>query len=63
MEYQNLWSRSWVDFGTSDSLSIDILINALNEISNNYVKIDELIIGGENNDWSIEEHEDLVFKN
>ena len=43
--------------------SIDILINALNEISNNYVKIDELIIGGENSDWSIEEHEDLVFKN
>ena len=39
MEYQNLWSRSWVDFGTSDSLSIDILINALNEISNNYVKL------------------------
>ena len=63
MEYQNLWSRCWVDFGTSDSLSIDILINALNEISNNYVKIDELIIGGENSDWSIEEHEDLVFKN
>ena len=50
MEYQNLWSRCWVDFGTSDSLSIDILINALNEISNNYVKIDELIIGGENSD-------------
>ena len=46
-----------------DRLSIDILINALNEISNNYVKIDELIIGGENSDWSIEEHEDLVFKN
>ena len=38
------------------------LINSLNEISNNYVKIEELIIGGENNDWAIEEHEDLVFK-
>ena len=63
MEYQNLWSRSWVDFGTSDSLSIDILINSLNEISKNYVKIDEFIIGGENSDWTIEEHEDLVFKN
>ena len=62
MEYQNLWARCWVDFGTSDSLSIDILINSLNEISNNYVKIEELIIGGENNDWAIEEHDDLVFK-
>ena len=62
MEYQNLWGRCWVDFGTSDSISIDILINSLNEISNNYVKIEELIIGGENNDWAIEEHEDLVFK-
>ena len=33
-----------------------------NEISNNYVKIEDLIIGGENDDWAIEEHEDLVFK-
>ena len=48
---------------TNNLGSIDILINSLNEISNNYVKIDELIIGGENSDWSIEEHEDLVFKN
>ena len=63
MEYQNLWSRCWVDFGTSDSLSIDILINSLNEISKNYVKIEELIIGGENSDWITEDHEDLVFKN
>ena len=39
------------------------IVDKLNEISNNYVKIDELIIGGENSDWSIEEHEDLVFKN
>ena len=62
MEYQNLWSRFWVDFGTSDSISIDILINSLNEISNKYVKIDELIIGGENSEWEIEEPEDLVFK-
>ena len=28
MEYQNLWARCWVDFGTSDSLSIDILFNS-----------------------------------
>ena len=62
MEYQNIWGRFWVDFGGSDSISIDILINSLNEISNNYVKIEELIIGGENNDWAIKEHEDLVFK-
>ena len=54
--------RCWVDFGTSDSIAIDILINSLNEISNNYVKIEELIIGCENNDLAIEEHEDLVFK-
>ena len=62
MEYQNIWGRFWVDFGGSDSISIDILINSLNEISNKYVKIEELIIGGENNDWAIKEHEDLVFK-
>ena len=63
MEYQNLWSRWWVDFGTSDALSIDVLINVLKQISNDYVKIDQLVIGGENSDWAIEEHPDLIFKN
>ena len=47
---------------TDQSLFSPPIINSLNEISNNYVKIEELIIGGENNDWAIEEHEDLVFK-
>ena len=63
MEYQKFWSRCWVDFGTSDPLSIDILINALNQFSNDYVEISDLIIGGENEDWQIEEHPDLIFKN
>ena len=63
IEYQNLWSRCWVDFGTADALSIDILINALKQVSIDYVKIDELIIGGENSDWIVEEHPDLIFNN
>tara|TARA_B100000073_G_scaffold341087_1_gene341884 strand:- start:698 stop:1141 length:444 start_codon:yes stop_codon:yes gene_type:complete len=63
MEYQNLWSRCWIDFGTSDSVSIDILINVLNQVSNDYVKIDELVFGGENQDWLVEDHPDLIFKN
>ena len=63
MEYQNLWSRCWVDFGTSDSLSMDILINVLNQVSNDYVKIDELVFGGENEDWIVGDHPDLIFKN
>ena len=63
LEYQNLWSRCWVDFGTSDALSLDILINALIQVSNDYVKIDSIVIGGENEDWVIEDHPDLVFRN
>ena len=63
MEYQTKWGRCWVDFGTSDAISIDVLINSLNQVSNDYVKIDQLIIGGENSDWIIEEHPDLIFKN
>tara|TARA_B100000900_G_scaffold318024_1_gene277086 strand:+ start:111 stop:554 length:444 start_codon:yes stop_codon:yes gene_type:complete len=63
MEYQDLWSRCWVDFGTSDALSIDVLINVLKQISNDYVKIDQLVIGGENSEWAIEDHPDLIFKN
>ena len=63
MEYHNNWARCWVDFGTSDAVSIDILVNALNQLSNDYVKIEELIIGGENEDWVVEDHPDLIFKN
>jgi len=63
MEYNNLWSRCWVDFGTSDPLSIDVLINTLRQVSTDYLKIDELIIGGENCDWVVEDHPDLIFKN
>ena len=59
----NSLTECWVDFGTSDALSIDVLINALKQISNDYVKIDQLIIGGENSDWLIEDHPDLIFKN
>ena len=63
LEYQSLWCRCWVDFGTCDAISIDVLINVLGQVSNDYVKIDELIIGGENNDWNIEDHPDLIFSN
>ena len=63
LEYQDLWARCWVDLGTSDPLSLDILINALNQLSIDYVNIDELIIGGQNSDWEVEEHPDLIFKN
>ena len=63
LEYQNLWSRCWVDFGTADPISIDILINALNQVSTDYVKIEELIIGGENSDWVVEDHPDSIFNN
>jgi len=63
LEYQNSWSRCWVDFGTADPLSIDILINALHQVSIDYVKIAELIIGGENSDWSVEDHPDSIFNN
>jgi len=45
MEYQNLWGRCWVDFGTSDSISIDILINSLIFFSNiKALKIDPSIL-------------------
>ena len=58
----------WIETGGTMDGAIRLVqqqggkVYSLNEISNNYVKIEELIIGGENDDWAIEEHEDLVFK-
>ena len=61
LEYEGEWSRCWVDLGTSDSLAIDVLINTLHQIDVDFVKIEELCIGGVNDDWSVNDHPDAIF--
>ena len=61
LEYQGDWARCWVDLGTSDALAIDILINALKQIDTDVVRLEELVIGGVNEDWPVEEHPDAIF--
>ncbi len=53
VEYEGLWARCWFDLGTSDAFAIDVLINALTQLSQEFVSIETLIIGGENEDWPI----------
>jgi hypothetical protein len=53
VEYQGLWARCWLDMGTSDALALDVLINALDQFSREYVTIEACYIGGENPDWPI----------
>ncbi len=61
IEYKNEWARCWVDLGTSDSLALDILINALSQVDGDVVELRELVIGGVNDDWEVEEHPDAIF--
>ncbi len=56
-QYLGSWSRCWFDLGTSDAIAIDILINSLRQINREYVPIKKIIIGGENEDWKVEESE------
>ncbi len=56
-EYEGTWARCWFDLGTSDAIALDILINALKRLSQEYVNIERLIIGGELEDWSVEDSE------
>ncbi|MBD2182857.1 DUF3531 family protein [Planktothrix sp. FACHB-1355] len=61
-EYLGRWARCWFDLGTSDAIAIDILINALKQLSKEYVTIERLFIGGENEDWPIEQrHQASVY--
>jgi hypothetical protein len=53
VEYQGNWGRCWFDLGTTDAIALDVLINALEQLSKDYVTIERLIIGGENSDWKI----------
>jgi hypothetical protein len=48
------WGRIWFDLGTSDLIGLDILINSLFQLSKEYVEIKTLIIGGQNDDWPID---------
>ena len=63
MEYQGEWGRFWIDLGTSDGVGLDVLINALRQLDTDVVQIAELVIGGINDDWPVEEHPDSVFPN
>ena len=62
IEYNGIWSRCWFDLGTSDAFALDVLINALTQLSEEYVVIEQLIIGGENEDWPIDrENQEASF--
>ncbi|MGK7918209.1 MAG: DUF3531 family protein [Prochloraceae cyanobacterium] len=60
-QYQGTWARCWVDLGTSDAIALDVLINALSQLSKEYVQIDRLIIGGQNEDWPIDRQSRSLF--
>jgi hypothetical protein len=65
-EYEGDWMRCWFDLGTSDAIALDILINALTQLTQEYVAIEELYLGGENSDWPIENSEsrpDSIYDN
>ena len=61
MEYQQDWARCWIDLGTSDGIALDVLINALRQLDSDVVQLEELLIGGVNEDWPVEDHPDSVF--
>ncbi|MBD2743208.1 DUF3531 family protein [Coleofasciculus sp. FACHB-1120] len=52
-EYEGGWARCWLDLGTSDAIALDVLINSLNQLNKEYVTIERLYIGGENEDWPV----------
>jgi hypothetical protein len=52
-EYEGSWGRCWFDLGTSDAIALDILINSIRQLNQDYVTIERFIIGGENEDWRV----------
>ena len=60
-EYLGIWGRCWFDLGTSDPIALDVLINALNQLNKEYVTVNKLIVGGENEDWLVKERHESFF--
>ncbi|MBA0737653.1 hypothetical protein Gogos_011107 [Gossypium gossypioides] len=46
LEVQDNLARLWVDIGTTEPLILDVLINALTQISSDYIGIKQLVFGG-----------------
>ncbi|XVF01696.1 hypothetical protein REPUB_Repub04eG0110800 [Reevesia pubescens] len=46
VEFQDNWGRVWVDLGTSDFFSIDVLLNCMTVLSADYLGIQQIIFGG-----------------
>jgi hypothetical protein len=61
MDYRGEWARCWLDLGTSDALALDVLINTLRQLNKDVVEIEELLIGGINDDWPVEDQPDNLF--
>ena len=54
VEFKVEWARVYVDLGTADEMALDVLINSLIQFSREYYGLKQIIIGGENEDWSTE---------
>jgi Protein of unknown function (DUF3531) len=61
IEYLGVWGRCWFDLGTSDLIAIDVLINSIYQLSKEFVQINKIIVGGQNEDWPIEESSKSTF--
>lgn len=61
VEYEGVWARCWFDLGTSDALALDVLLNALKQFSEDYVAIEEVIVGGQNEDWPVPQQQQPDF--
>ena len=53
VEFEGSWARCWFDLGTTDAIALDLLINAFKQLTKDYVTIERLIIGGQNEDWPV----------
>lgn len=53
IEYLGVWGRCWFDLGTSDLIAIDVLINSIYQLSKEFVQINKIVIGGQNEDWPV----------
>ncbi|MEM6448383.1 MAG: DUF3531 family protein [Cyanobacteria bacterium J06642_2] len=57
LEYEGTWARCWFDLGTADAISLDVLINALQRLSLEYVVLKRIVIGGSSNTWPEPSHD------
>ena len=58
VEYKGRWARCWFDLGTADELGLDVLVNMLAGLGEEFMSVRRVVVGGDSLEIEAEDDDD-----